>query len=148
VSVVKFLGAATVVVALGLGVAWILSRQGGDYIFDLEVGQCFDEPVAWSTGEGTDVVTVEVVDCDGLHDAEVVGVGLLNVDGSDEYPADDELFAVIDDRCAQIEGLPVDRFGILPVAPSVATWRTLDGRYLCVAIPYGGEPTAGRISGG
>lgn len=147
-NLVKFLVVTAAVMLLGLGVALILSRQGGDYIFDLEVGQCFDEPTAWSTGEGADVVTVDVVDCDDLHDAEVVGVGLLNADGSSEYPPDDELFASIDDRCAQIEGLPADRFGFLPVAPSVATWQTLDGRYLCVAIPYGGEPTAGRISGG
>ena len=136
------------VVLVGLGAAWLLSTQNDDFIFDLEIGQCFDEPAAWSEGGGSEVEGVDVVDCAEPHDAEVVGAGALNPDGSAEYPSDEELFAVIDAACSQVEGVPLDRFGLIPVAPTAATWSALDGRYLCVALPYGGEPTAGSIVDG
>ena len=78
-----------------LGIAWLLSSQNGDYVFDLNIGDCFAEPTEWSDGGGEEVTEVDVIGCDQPHDAEVVGVGTLNDEGTREYPSDDALFAEI-----------------------------------------------------
>lgn len=138
--------AALVAVAVGL-IAVVVSGSSTS-LLDLEVGDCFDLPVdePAAGGDAVEVVeTVDVIDCDEPHEAEVVAAGELNPDGALDYPSDDELFAVLDQRCAAIGDLPLDRFGIVPIAPTEQSWRSFDGRYLCLAIPFGGAPVTGSI---
>lgn len=121
--------------AAAVGVAIIAFLAGGDRIsiIDLDVGDCFDLP----RGEGAEVVEIDVlelVDCDGPHDAEVVAVGDLNPDGDLAYPSDEELFAAADPTCMAVD-LGDDYF-VVPIVPTESTWESADGRFVCVAVPF------------
>lgn len=134
---------AVVAVVVGLGVlVFVATSSDESLVLDLGPGECFD------LGDDIDAVIgmVRTVDCDDPHEAEVVATGRLNEDGTVERPADDELFARVDARCAAaLEGSPelLERYGILPVAADEASWESYDGAYVCVAIPYGGGTTTG-----
>lgn len=134
--------AAAVVVVLGLGIAAIVAitaSDGSTALVDLEPGTCFDLPESAQVGEIDEVTTI---DCAEPHQAEVVGVGELGSSGR-EYPTDDELFAEVEERCRPVELDDPDRFGLLPIAPTETLWQSFDGRYLCVAIPFGGGSVSG-----
>ncbi|MCB0965859.1 MAG: septum formation family protein [Ilumatobacter sp.] len=127
-------GVAIAIIAMVVALA---SNPTSD-ITDLEVGDCFDlDPEA----DGS-VGLVDVVDCDESHNAEVVAVDELNPDGDQPYPDDDALFALAEARCADVP--PDPRFGVLAVAPTLATWEARAGRVVCVALVYGDEEVTGR----
>ena len=134
---------AVAIGVFGLGVAAIAAFSGSSAdtsIVELEVGACFDLPDD-ATADGN-IDAVETVDCDTPHLAEVVFVGSLN-DGDEPYPSDDELFARVEAACRSTVVVESDAFGLLPIAPTLELWESFDGRFLCVAIPYGGEPVTG-----
>jgi hypothetical protein len=111
-------------------------------VTDLDVGVCFDLPVGESDGEGfAEIGTVETVDCDEPHTAQVVAVGDLNPDRDRVYPGEVALVAEVDEWCAQIE--PDPRFGVVPIVPTESTWNGRDGRYVCVALTFGIVPVTG-----
>ena len=91
--------------------------------------------------------SVDTVDCDTPHLAEVVFAGSLN-DGDEPYPPDDELFATVERLCRAADVVQSDAFGLLPIAPTPALWESFDGRFLCVAVPFGGEPVTGSARSG
>ncbi len=139
--------ATAVVIVLGLAIAAIVAvtaSGGTTALVDLEPGTCFDLPESVDVGSIEEVTTI---DCDEPHEAEVVDVGQLGSDGRD-YPPDDELFAEVDERCRPVELVDSDRFGLLPIAPTETLWQSFDGRYLCVAIPFGGGSVAGSALAG
>jgi len=132
------------VFVIAIGSIVVLTTDGRTSIVDLMPGDCFDVP----DDPGEQLDEVDVVDCAEPHLAEVVAVGSLNESGDAPYPSDDELFAAIDLACRE-ESPPVsDDFGLLPVAPTPQLWDAFEGRYLCVAIPFGGEPVTGSIVAG
>lgn len=139
------LAVVAAIVALGVMV-FVATSSDETLVLDLEVGDCFDLSDDVDAGVGT----VRTVGCDEPHEAEVVASGRLDDDGSVERPPDDELFALVDARCAadlgDRRGL-LDRFGILPIAADEASWESYDGVYLCVAVPYGGGTTSGSATG-
>ncbi len=140
----RLLLAATVaaVVVVGVVLLALIVRLAGDDrtdVTDLDVGACFSLDDA--VGDDGVVTLVEPFDCDEPHDAQVVLVGDLNPDGDRPYPSDDELFAEVDARCAGVE--PDARFGLVPVAPTEATWTGRDGRFVCVALVVGGGDVTG-----
>lgn len=140
-TVVGIVAGAVVVLAavvIGLVVVQLVGSDSVD-VTDLAVGDCFslDDSVA---DDGT-IDLVDTFDCDRPHDAQVVAVGELNPTGDRAYPSDDELFAEVDDECASV---PRDeRFGVLPIAPTRATWDGRDGRFVCVALVVGGGTVEG-----
>lgn len=142
---IALLAATGLVVVIGVASLVVVTRSGDTSIFDLEVGDCFDLPV-----EGDDVAVdvVEVIDCAEPHEAEVVMIGRLNADRDRWYPVDDELFDETDRRCAVADLGDPDRFAMVPIAPDEASWEPLAGAFLCVALPYGGEPVTGSIGAG
>lgn len=135
------------VVIVGIGtIAFLLSSGGGTAIVDLDVGDCFDLPDD-ATADGT-LDTVDTVECSTPHLAEVVYRGELNGGdggdgGDDPYPSDDELFARVDRLCVEAQVVDAEVYGLLPIAPTLELWESFDGRFLCVAIPYGGGPVTG-----
>lgn len=140
------LGVAVIgAIALGVLVLVVATSSDPTLVLDLAPGECFmlGDDVSDTIG------TVDVVSCDEQHEAEAVAVGGINPGGADgdvPRPADDELFAQVDARCAAaMQDLPelLEQFGILPVAADAASWEQYDGRYVCVAIPYGGGTTMG-----
>ena len=151
-AVIGVAAAAVVLVVI------VLSAGSGTALDDLEVGDCFDLPDVADADADADaggeaagpveiVQTVDVVPCVDPHDAEVVVVGALDPDGDRPYPSDAELFAEIDPLCARAE-VPGDRYGVVPIAPTESSWTSFDGRFLCIALPYGGEPSTGSIHAG
>lgn len=133
-----------VVFAIGVGVILLVTSSGSTALVDLEPGDCFD--LANGDGDDGTLESVDVVDCAAPHLAEVVLVGDLN-SGGEPYPSDDELFVEIDARCRDAGVVDDEAFGLLPVAPTQELWDSFDGRFLCVAVPFGGEPVAGSLVG-
>lgn len=143
--VIGLLAVVVAIVALGVMV-FVATSSDETLVLDLAVGDCFDLSDDVDAGVGT----VRTIDCDEPHEAEVVASGRLNADGAVERPPDDELFALVDARCAADLGERpdlLDRFGILPIAADEASWDSYDGVYLCVAVPYGGGTTTGTAAG-
>ena len=139
---------AVMVIAIALaGAALLLLRPGGDtIILDLEAGDCFQVPadIADST-----ISKIDAISCAKPHEAEVFATGELNPDRDQPYPTDDQqTFARVDSQCsALLADHPdvVQRFGVLPVVADEHSWNSFRGRYVCVAIPYGGGTTTGSI---
>lgn len=134
--------ALAVFVAGGIVIA-VLLGGGTTPIVDLEPGDCFDLP----DDVGDEIVAVETVECAEPHLAEVVSIGELRV-GDEPYPAGDDLVAVVDEACRRAGVVDSADFGLLPIAPTEALWESYQGRFLCVAIPFGGEPVTGSIVAG
>ena len=142
VRMAGLVGVALLVAAVGVALLVLVgASDDGPTIAELEVGDCFELPE-----DATDVDrlrSVEVVDCATPHEAEVVSDGTLDTDAP--YPDDDELFGMVERACRDAGVVGSDAFGLLPVAPPPERWEAGDGRYLCVAIPFGGEPVTGSI---
>jgi hypothetical protein len=131
---------------VGVGaIAVVLSSGGGTAIVDLDVGDCFDLPDD-AVADGT-VDSVDTVDCSTPHLAEVVFRGELN-SGDDPYPSDDELFASVDKICREAQVVDTGVYGLLPIAPTLELWESFEGRFLCVAIPFGGSAVTGSARSG
>lgn len=132
-------------IAVAVGVILVAMSSDATLVLDLERGDCIDLRL---DGESDRIDQVDVVDCAEPHTAEVVAVGSLDEDGSTPRPPDEELFAIVDARCAAaLQDRPdvLEEFGILPVAADEASWDAFDGRYVCLAIAYLGEPTTGSL---
>lgn len=143
---VGLVAAVLLVIAVGVAIVVALTSSGaGTAIVDLEVGDCFDLPD--DASEADELRTVDVVDCATPHLAEVVSGGELNTDDA-PYPDDDELFELVERSCRAAGVVDSEAFGLLPVAPTPELWASFDGRFLCVAIPFGGEPVTGSIVAG
>ncbi len=143
---VGLIAAVLLVIAVGVAIVAAFTSSGaGTAIVDLEVGDCFDLPD--DASEADELRTVDVVDCTTPHLAEVVSDGVLNTDDA-PYPDDDELFEVVERACRDAGVVDSDAFGLLPVAPTPELWASFEGRFLCVAIPFGGEPVTGSIVAG
>ncbi len=142
VTIVAVIVVATVALFVALG-------SPGTSVVDLDVGDCFDLPVA--SGDGSRAGDVEVVDrvdvfsCDDPHLAEVVLVGELNPARDLEYPSDADLFEQTDRRCAAAASVAGEAFGIISLAPTEGAWTASLGRFQCVAVPFGGVPTVGSL---
>jgi hypothetical protein len=139
---------AVVVVAIGLATAAaVLLRPGGDTIvLDLEAGDCFQVP---DDIAGAAISEIDTISCSKPHEAEVFATGELNPDRDQPYPADaQQLFAQVDAKCAAVladhPGV-LERFGVLPVVADEKSWSSFRGRYVCVAVPYGGGTTEGSL---
>lgn len=134
-----------IVAAVALAVALGSSSTA---IADLELGDCFDfpDPLGQAGDRSVEVVEqVDVIDCDGPHDVQVVLVGELRPDGDLAYPADAELFDLLDRRCSEAASLVGDEFGLLPLAPTERSWNERNGRFHCLAVQYGGGQWEGTL---
>jgi hypothetical protein len=139
---------AASLVAIALAVAaLVLVRPSDDTIvLDLDAGDCFQVPddIAQAT-----ISKVDTIDCTKPHEAEVFATGELDPGRDEPYPDDEQqLFARVDRQCAAVLGAHadlVDRFGVLPVVADERSWESYRGRYVCVAIPYGGGTTQGSL---
>lgn len=142
-------GLLAVIVAAVLAIAAVLSLSNSTAWVDLEVGECFDLAAVVTGESDADVFTVDTIDCDEQHDAEVVAVGDLNSDRDRVYPSDDVLFDEVDRACATLIAGAIDEefYGIVPIAPDERTWEGRSGRFVCVAVVRGGGTTTGSALG-
>ena len=124
-------------------IAAIVGSASSTAIVDLEVGDCFDLPPEDARDR---FETVDLIGCDEPHQVEVVVVVDLNPDEDLPYPPDDELFPIAQQRCrAAVDSVPLDRFGLVPLAPTEDTWNGAAGRLSCLALPMGGGTTIGSL---
>lgn len=140
------IAAALFVLAIGVVIIGIaVSSDDGTSIVDLDVGDCFELPDDAAAAD--ELTSVATVDCDEPHLAEVVSDGTF--DTADlPYPDDAELFDLVERRCREAGVVDSEAFGLLPVAPTPELWASFDGRFLCVAIPFGGAPVTGSLVAG
>lgn len=141
-------GLAVLVAAAVLAIAAVLSLSNETSWTDLDAGDCIDLAGAVDDAADEDaasVFSVDTVDCDEPHDAEIVARGELDPDGDRPYPADDELFDEADRACADLVPASVDTsvYGIVPIAPDERTWDERGGRFVCVAVVVGGGTVTG-----
>jgi hypothetical protein len=141
--ILGLLAVVAVIVAVGI-MAIILATGNATSVAELDPGDCWSISV-----DGSDrLETVDLVDCDAPHTAEVVFVGHLNLDRDRPYPGGTDLTEEVDRRCRSFDVDSIDRlddFGLLPVAPDESSWEMFQGRFVCVAIPFGGEPVQGSL---
>jgi hypothetical protein len=130
--------------AFGLAaLAIVLVSTNDTVVVELDAGDCFELPDDIDAHIGT----VDTTGCDDPHEAEVVATGELDPDRDLDYPPGDESVVMADRRCTAEVDDPsiVADFGILPVVADEGAWEPLAGRYVCVAIPYGGGTTTGSL---
>lgn len=130
-------------VALAVGALIVILGGSSTSVFDLVPSDCFILPIPDEGAADTlELGTIETLDCGDPHDAEVMVVGELNPGRDRDYPPDVDLYREIEASCVKSD---VDdaRFGLLPVAPDEESWSSLGGRFVCLAVPYGGEMVTG-----
>lgn len=140
--------AALVVGATGAVIAVVVAMSGsGTSIFELSPGDCFDLPeFGPDGGRPAEWRAVDEVDCADPHTVEVLVTGQLDPDQQRPLPGDADLFGEVGTACAAGQGAADELgYGLLPIIPNAAVWEPRGGPYLCVAIPYGGDPRAGSI---
>ena len=139
---------AVVLVAIAAAVAALVLLRPGDttIVLDLDAGSCFQVPD--DITEAT-ISKVDTIDCTKPHEAEVFATGELDPGRDQPFPCDEQqLFARVDRQCAAVladHSDLVNRFGVLPVVADERSWDSYRGRYVCVAIPYGGGTTQGSL---
>lgn len=139
-TIVGLVLVALAALAVMIAIAVVVSGQSTS-VFDLQTGDCFVLPI---DGDDTSFDQVEPVACSEPHDAEVFATGQLNPDQDRDYPTDEMLFGELDARCA-VGSVPA-QFGRLPVGPNEASWDPLGGRFICVAVPFGGDLVSAPIA--
>jgi hypothetical protein len=114
-------------------------------VADLAPGACFLDPPA---GDGA-VDRVTTVDCDSVHDNQVVAVFAL---GDGPWPGTATVVAEAQGQCQDAGPAAVAAAGQEPSAwgffvfhPTRAAWTSGDRSVQCVAYPLGGSPTAGPL---
>lgn len=104
---------------------------GGGNVFDLSVGDCFDDTEDISGGEVSDV---PIVDCSEPHDNEVFHT--FEVDDG-EFPGDDGIVAEAQEQCVPAfeEYVGTDyassRLDVFPITPTEKSWEGGDREIVC-----------------
>ncbi|MDW8809051.1 DUF4190 domain-containing protein [Streptomyces scabiei] len=113
--------------------------------FSVATGECFDTPTGTLEGYTADV---DVVPCDGEHDAEVFA-GFSLPDGP--YPGDDAVAEAADDRCyARSESYVMDPWAfpadvdVYYFSPTRQSWRFGDREITCM---LGNTDPEGSLTG-
>jgi len=117
-------------------------------VFDMKVGDCFNDPGAFEDDEATEVGTLPAVPCDESHTFEVYATATMP---GDDFPGDTEAEKQADDLCSkQFEpfvgiALEESEFGYTYLYPTSDTWRAKDREITCLV---GAEdPTKGTLKG-
>lgn len=107
------------------------SLLGGGNVFELSVGDCFDDTDGISGGEVSDV---PVVECSEPHDNEVFHT--FDLDDGD-FPGDDAMMTQAEEVCVPAfeEYVGTDyassRLDIFPITPTEGSWDTGDREIVC-----------------
>ncbi len=142
------LGLALAVVMVALGVLIVVIGSSSTAVGDLQLGDCFDFPAIGDAEQSVQVLEqVDVIGCEEPHEAEVVLVGDLNsavVISTTPTTATCSSSSISDAASPHRSSFP--NFGVLPIAPSEDSWTRLEGRFQCLAVPYGGGRTIGTLA--
>jgi hypothetical protein len=103
--------------------------DGETAVFDLDTGDCVNFDFNPESDRIIEVTTVEVVDCDEPHEAEVIQRGELNPGEDRDYPSNDQLIAESYEGCGRD-----DLSNIFTVFPNEDSWDQQGGPYVCFEI--------------
>lgn len=121
------------------------------WVFDLEVGDCFNERIR--SQDGTEVETIVKVACDEPHDNEVFDELVFPQVADAPYPGHSELTAYADGQCLDaFEGFVgisyvLSELEIGTVVPTLDSWIEGDRDLTCVLYDVGGEPLESSMAG-
>ena len=127
------------VVALVAAGCGLLDRGN---VFELAVGDCFDDPGIERVNE------VEMVDCAQAHDNEVFHVVTLT---GEDFPGEDDLFAQAQEAClgafTAYVGSPYEtsRLDVFPITPSLRSWEEGDRDIVCSLYDVDGDELEGSM---
>jgi hypothetical protein len=130
-----------------------IEEEGDVSAFDLEVGDCFEDPAGIGSETGATVVDLGVVPCDQPHDNEVFGLVELE-GGDDEFPGDATVSEQGRAGClAKFEpyvGLDYETstldFDAL-LTPTEETWNAGDREVVCGVYNVDLSPLTGSVKG-
>ncbi|GAA2251333.1 hypothetical protein GCM10010415_08740 [Streptomyces atrovirens] len=110
-------------------------------VFSLDTGDCYN-PNGKAEGEA---YSVEVVPCDEAHEGQVVGEFAIQKKGT-EYPGDDEISAIADERCpVEAQKYAPDTWALPKGAalfyytPTKESWATGDRSVSCTYTAEGAK---------
>jgi hypothetical protein len=124
--------------------------QGDTSVYDLTVGDCFDDPTMLSD-ELVEVESVDSVDCDEPHGAEVYAVVELPQGDGAPFPGDTEVAKAADELClAEFDGYVGAAYEdsalyynyYLPIEES---WAEGDRMVTCLLLDFDGAPLTGSM---
>jgi uncharacterized protein DUF4190 len=145
------------IIGLLVGGAFWAAAAGGAFddgetaVFELERGDCVNFDFNPDSEIVVTVTTVDVVDCEKPHTAEVMFIDELNPDGDLPYPSNEQLFADIGEACSNrapdevASDVDLTDFSSFTVAPDDGSWENDDGPYVCFAIREGGRTSTGSL---
>ncbi|WP_030861255.1 septum formation family protein [Streptomyces sp. NRRL S-37] len=109
-------------------------------VFSLDIGDCYN-PNGKAEGEA---YSVEIVPCDEAHEGQVVGE--FTIDEGTEYPGDDKISTIADDRCpVEAQKYSPDTWALPKGAalfyytPTMESWATGDRAVSCTYTAEGGK---------
>ena len=124
----------------------VLSACGGTSVFEMAVGDCFDDPSQFD-----EVSSLMTVDCAEPHDNEVFA--LFDYTGSAVYPGEDVLQDVAEEGCiARFEDyIGIDYFEsdiwFSALWPSAGSWDDGDREIICFAYEGDFSKITGSLRG-
>ena len=115
-------------------------------VFSLTVGDCFDDPPT-----GSELQTVETVECSGPHDAEVYAEFDSAEDGA--YPGDGDMQAEAEQGCIErfedFVGIAPEtsELGIVYLHPTEDSWDGIDDRQITCVVTDPSGSNSGTLEG-
>lgn len=111
----------------------------GGNAFELETGQCFNEP------DSEEVLDVEIVDCSEPHDLEVYRTSELPDQTFDPDVIDSASFEICLDGFDGFVGTPYadSELDIYYLIPSEASWSDGDREVVCAVYDLSGDQLSG-----
>jgi hypothetical protein len=120
--------------------------------FDLGEGDCFDT-VDVDEGDGLVVTTVQLVDCDDEHQAEIFAVEALDTPAGEPFPGAEARDQAAQELCApgfeEFVGVPLaeSELLLLWLAPTEESWDDDDREVACAVAAPDGESLTGTAEG-
>lgn len=121
-----------------IALALITTACGGN-AFELETGQCLDEP------DTDEVVNVEIVDCSEPHDLEIYETAGLPDQDFDPVAIDGASFEICRDAFDEFVGTPYadSELDIYYLIPSAESWSDGDREVVCAVYDLSGAQLTG-----
>lgn len=126
----------------------LIPSCGQGNVFELSVGDCFDEAADFDGGEVSDV---PIVDCEEPHDYEVFATEDWNE--GDDYPGDAALVEWADGVCEgafeSYVGSPYATSALYytHLVPSAGSWTTGDREVACMLVEVDGNGEVTKMEG-
>ena len=120
-------------------------------VFALNVGECFDDPPNFDPG--IEVLELDGIPCDQLHDNEVYALIDYPGDGLAPFPGDDALSVFVDDECLvafeeYVGGDYVSsNLDFADLRPTAGSWEQGDREIVCFLYDFDLRPLTGSAVG-